>query len=367
VVVDQDGRILCRNGAASALLESLADRSAGRTCCGLLGCQATSGCPTRLTLSGDREVAEIRRDVTTTDGPRAIWVSASLIARDPARVLLQLRCGDVCDRRRQVNPAWRSAKRLRINSFGRTTILCGESTLEGGWVDQRAGDLLRYLIIRRERPVTADEIGEALWHEPGYHVVRNVRTTVHRLRSALEPGRANHQTPAYLTTRGGSYQLNLEHVELDLDEFERGMRRGLDLADHDPAAAATLLTSALALYRDELFADAPFAPWALCERARLHDLACEGLVRLADLEQASGRTGPARSALGRLATLQPLDEGVCRELVRVDIAAGRHSDAKRRYDRLSELMYRSLGYRPGFTLADLAPVTEMKFRSEIEM
>jgi DNA-binding SARP family transcriptional activator len=264
----------------------------------------------------------------------------------------------VHDRRRRADPTWRAAQKLRITTFGRTAIARGATTTEGGWLDQRTGDLLRYLIVRRERAVTADEIGESLWREPGYNVARNVRTCVHRLRTVLEPGRANHQAPDYLVTRGGSYRLNLLHVEIDADVFEARLEQAMALADSDETAAATLLEDALALYGGELFAEVPFAEWALAERARLHDLACNGLAQLAQLLRAAGATEDARRSLERLATLQPLDERVNRDLIELDIACGRHTDAKRRYERVTRMMVESLGYRPAFVLADLVAVTK---------
>lgn len=360
LVVDGRGRILCRNGAAARILESVGGgaTSYGTTCCAVLRCEEAGDCPTRATLSAEVDLPGIRRDLHSPEGHRAVWISAFKLETNPATVLLELRPCDVFDRRRRADPGWRSATPLRVTTLGRTAVLRGEVALEGGWLDQRAGDLLRYLIVRRGRPVTADEIGEALWREPGYHVVRNVRTTVHRLRQALEPGRPNHQASNYLLTQGGSYRLDLDLIELDIEQFEAGVKRGLASSDSDPDAAAKELVAATALYGGELFPESPFAEWALAERARLHDFACDGLNRLATLQRRAGQIELARSALERLATLQPLDEGVCRKLLELDIAAGRHSDAKRRYDRLAHQMHGAIGYQPRFTLADLAPCNQ---------
>ncbi|HXD55926.1 MAG TPA: bacterial transcriptional activator domain-containing protein, partial [Solirubrobacteraceae bacterium] len=160
---------------------------------------------------------------------------------------------------------------------------------------------------------------------------------------------------AYLLTRGGSYRLNQEMVQIDADEFEAGLRGARELVGKQPEVAAERLEQALALYGGELFADCPFAEWALLERGRLHQLACDALDRLAQLRCEEGQPELARQALERLAELQPLDERVCRQLVSLDIADGRHGDAKRRHDRLARMMRESLGYPPRFTLSELAP------------
>ena len=357
LIADGDGRIICGNGAAARLLAQSGLSISDTDCCALLEC-GDGGCLARLAAAGT-PVADVRRDLQTEAGPVAVWLSAAMVTDEPKRILIQLRSGDVKDRRRRIEPGWNTVETLRVTTLGRTTVTCGPVTMEGGWLDQRTGDLLRYLVVRRGRTVTADEIGESVWRSPGYDVARNVRTCVHRLRAALEPGRARHASSAYLLTRGCSYRLNPDHVQVDVDDFERLLTRGAALAEVDPAAAVRELEAALGLYGGEFFSEVPFADWALTERARLHDMACGGLHRLAALHRESGCAGAAREALERLSGLQPLDEGVCRELIELDMSCGRHSDAKRRYDALSHMMRSSLGYGPRFTLADAAVVIEM--------
>jgi DNA-binding SARP family transcriptional activator len=359
LIVDEDGLILCGNTSAAQILRYVGAGSRNASCCALLGCAGPEQCPTSLVLGGQLYVPEMRRDLRGANGSHTLWVSAFPLAEDPVRVLLQLRPGDPRDRLRREETARCGAAPLRITTLGHTAIACGEQTIEGGWLDQRPGDLLRYLIVNRGRAVTAEEIGESLWRTPGYHVARNVRTTVHRLRAALEPCRRSREAPDYLLTRGASYRLNLEQVTLDADEFEAGLRQAIAVHGEDPGACAARLETSLSLYRGELFAESPFAEWALLERARLHQLACEALERLAKLRHRIGQPQLARDALERLASLQPLDEHVCRELLALDVTAGRHSDAKRRYDRLVRMMHDSLGYPPRFALSELTRVTDL--------
>jgi DNA-binding SARP family transcriptional activator len=239
-----------------------------------------------------------------------------------------------------------------VLTLGRTAAQTTGTSLDGDWLDTRVGSLFRYLIVRRSSAVTADEIGESLWRDADYTITRTVRTCVRRLRLELEPHRPNYQVPDYVLTRGGSYLLNREQVDIDADDFERHVSLGL--AEPDRQLASAQLERGLALYKGEFLADAPFAEWALSERRRLHDLACEGLRSLADIQLRSKRFDAARSTLGRLSGLQPLDERVVRELIEVEIRTGRGSDAKRRYDHLTRMMRDTLGTSPSFTLASLA-------------
>jgi DNA-binding SARP family transcriptional activator len=355
LVLDADGTILLGNREASQIMEVVGTNSAVATCCETFGCrQSGDVCLTQLAIAEASGASEVRRDLETPQGLQVVWLSAFPIASDPVRVLLHVRRGDVHDRRYRVNPGWSTTQRLRITTLGHTSVTSAGVALDGDWLDKRSGQLLRYLIVRRGRAVTADEIGESLWRDASYAVASNVRTCVHRLRAELEPRRTNRQAPDYLLTHGGSYRLNLDRVDIDAGEFEARVAAGLRLAPTDTANAACELERGLTLYEGEFLADVPFAEWALCERRRLHELACDGLLTLSRIHRCDGRTDSAARWLEQLAGLQPLDEAVCRELVELDIVHGRGSDAKRRYDRLCRMMSDSLGYSPSFTLAELA-------------
>jgi DNA-binding SARP family transcriptional activator len=355
LVLDGTGTILLGNRQAAQILEAVGVQDEQLTCCETLGCRDVGqACVTKLAVDAATGAWETRRDLDTPRGVQVLWLSAFPIATDPVRILLQIRRGDVHDRRFRANPGWAATQRLRITTLGRTSVAVGGVAIDDDWLDKRAGQLLRYLVVKRSRAVTADEIGESLWRDAGYSVATNVRTCVHRLRAELEPCRSNHKAPDYVLTRGGSYRLSLDRVDVDADEFEAHVASGLRVGDVDAERAARELERGLALYAGEFLADIPFAEWALAERRRLHDLACTGLRTLAQIHRADGRTTLAARWLEQLAGLQPLDEAVCRELVELDILDGRGSDAKRRYDRLCRMMHDALGYRPSFTLAELA-------------
>ena len=93
--------------------------------------------------------------------------------------------------------------------------------------------------------------------------------------------------------------------------------------ESDPQAAAAEIERGLALYQGDFLADLPYAEWAMPERHRLHDLACMGLRRLADIRLELRLVDGAARSLERLAALQPFDEDVHRRLMELDIMRGR--------------------------------------------
>jgi DNA-binding SARP family transcriptional activator len=359
LVLDRDGRVVCRNARATQLIDALGLPETGLTCCELLGCRRPetvleAACLTELALSRDAALPEIRVDIRAPDGASAMWVTAAAIGGADASVVLQLRPGIAGDRRRRTSPHWMVGSKLRVVTLGRTVVESVEGPIGGAWLDQRTGQLLKYLVAERQRAVAVDEIGENIWPGADYAVGASVRYYVHALRRKIEPQRGCREPSAFIAARTGTYRLDLDHVEVDADEFEALVTGGLAAAERDPQAAAAQIERGLALYRGDFLAELPYAEWAMPERHRLHDLACLGLRRLADIRQERRVLDGAARALERLATLQPFDEDVHRRLMELDVMQGRRSDAVRRYAALRSRIRQTFGHEPDFTPADLA-------------
>jgi DNA-binding SARP family transcriptional activator len=361
VVIDREGRIVSRNVQASRLIDAKGLDEAQATCCNLLGCRTAHTvladvCIAELALARGQALPEIRVDVQTLDGNvRALWVATAPL-QEGSHFVLQLRPGPTRDRRRRTDPHWMTGPSLRISTLGRLLVESAEGPLEGSWLDQRTGQLLRYLLTERNRFVATDEIGENLWSNADFAIGGSVRYYVHALRRKIEPTRGHREPSSFILSRAGGYRLNLELVKVDADEFERAILAGLASARSDPDAAQEL-EGGLALYKGDFLADVPYAEWAMNERDRLHNMACTGLRRLAEIHLSSNATVRAVAALERLATMTPYDEGVHRQLMELDIAEGRRSDAIRRYNVLRARIRHVFGHDLEFTPADLAAPT----------
>jgi DNA-binding SARP family transcriptional activator len=359
LVLDGGGRILCANREATRLIEASGLREGGLTCCALLGCRRpgtvlASACLTELAVGGAKPLPEVRVDIATAEGPLAVWAATAPVDREEDRVVLQLRPGVAGDRRQRTTPHWMAGPTLRISCLGRTVVSSTEGQIAGAWLDQRTGQLLKYLVAERSRAVAVDEIGESIWPGADYAVGSNVRYYVHALRRKLEPLRGLREPSAFILAGSGSYRLRLEHVRVDADEFEAHVSGGLAAVKTDRLLAAAEIERGLALYQGDFLADLPYAEWAMPERHRLHDLACVGLGSLADLRLEQGALENAARCMERLAILQPYDEDVHRRLMELEIMQGRRSEAVRRYATLRSRIRRTFGHDPSFTPADLA-------------
>jgi DNA-binding SARP family transcriptional activator len=362
LVLDRGGRVLCSNREAGRLIETVGVVERDLTCCTLFGCRRAgtalaAGCLTELALARDGVLPEVRLDIETPGGLSAIWVAAGPIDGgdgDGRRVGIQLRPGQASDRRQRTALHWVSGPRLRICTLGKTVIESGEGPIGGAWLEQRTGQILKYLVAMRHRPVAIDEIGESIWPGADYAIGASVRYYIHALRRRLEPERGSRQPSVFIAVGSGTYRLKLDHVVVDADEFEAEVTAGVARAEHDPQGAAVKIERGLASYHGDFLADLPYAEWAMSERQHLHDLACMGLGCLANIRIELGLFASAAQCLERLAAMQPYDEDVHRRLMELDIMQGRRSDAVRRYALLRSRLRRTFGHDPEFTPADLS-------------
>jgi DNA-binding SARP family transcriptional activator len=366
IVLDRRGKIVCRNHEAARLIQTTGLPEAQLDCCTLLGCRRphtglANVCLTEVAMSREGPLPEVRVDIRTVTGSSGVWVAAGRFGRHGTRVVLQLRplAARDCDQNQgsdpDRDPQWDTAPQLRIRCLGRTVVESAEGPIRGAWLEQRTGQLLKYLVTERRRPVTVDEIAESIWPEADYAAGVSVRYYVHALRRRLEPLRGSREQSAFVVAQAGTYRLELERVLVDADEFEAHIGAGFATTEPDPQVAIGEIECALAMYRGEFLADLPYAEWAMAERDRLHDLACKGLRRLVDMRLERDEVEAAARCLERLATLQPYDEDVHRRLMELDIMHGRRSDAVRRYATLRSRIRRTFGHDPAFTPADLSP------------
>lgn len=235
---------------------------------------------------------------------------------------------------------------LSIRTLGRTEVECSEAEPNGGWLAQRAGQLLKYMVCRRDEFVSVDECVEALWPEAGIAARNSVRHAVFALRSMLEPNRSERGSSSFVITVGGCYALNRRRVEIDVDEFER-------LTDPRAKLSLEALERAMAIYADDFLADEPYAEWAFPERERLRERADLALRRLAAAGIESGDYAAAESAAIRLALMWPLDADAHRAQVALCLARGHLSQAQRWYSSFRHRLQRDLEIEPDFTLAHL--------------
>jgi DNA-binding SARP family transcriptional activator len=354
LVVDRSGTVLASNRAAANIVGQ------GHHSCELLGCRAPGPlahvCLTEAALTRGGALPEIRLDLPAGNPTGAAWVTAAPLNADGSRVVIELRPGDAADRRRRSIPHWTAGAQLRIITLGATRVESAEGPIGGRWLEQRPGQLLKYLLAERHRVVRAEEIAETIWPGSGLKILGNVRHFVHALRTRLEPERGRRVPSSFILNVQGGYALDRRHVYIDADDFEDHVRAGLDhLADGHVALARERLEHAMSLYAGDFLADEPYADWAIPQRDLMRRLAADALRSLVSIARHDGDLDAAAAHLERLGDMEPFDTDVHRDILTLCLLRGRRSEALRRYAALRVRILRTFGEDIDFALADLRP------------
>jgi DNA-binding SARP family transcriptional activator len=325
--------------------------SRGISCCEALDCARNTsdagGCLTRLALANPEGL-----------GPRP-WRQErgeqSLRGRISARtvraaggdvVVFELRFGNLPDIPSRASP-------VEVAALGRLSVTVGGVPRDGDWLQQRPGQVFRYLLAARAGPQRSEAIASALWPDRGPGAVANVRYCVFKLREHL--GEREHPARSLIVRAAGGYYVDPRRLRLDVDGFESKVTVGLSAARRgDAADAEEALGDALALYRGDFLADDPYADWAFTEREYLRAQAGKALAAMAQIALAGGRLVAAADHLQRLAQLEPFDSRVHQMLIEVCLRRGRRTEALRHYHALRARLQRAFGEQPDFDVANIA-------------
>lgn len=210
---------------------------------------------------------------------------------------------------------------------------------------QRQRELLALLLLHADELVRIDQLSEALFGERHTDNAANaVRVAVSRLRRVLGHG----ELEEVIRTHPGGYVLTTKPHELDLAQFEGLLRdaRGCLAAD-DPAAAATLLREALALWRGPPLADLALVDSFQGEIRRLEHLRELALIERIRADLALGGGAELVPEIETLVASVPLQERLRGQLMLALYRAGRQADALATYREACLLMREQLGLQPG--------------------
>ena len=351
VLVDR-GTIVWWSAAVEACLEIAGMRwTRGMPCCEALQCAANDdgACLSARALEQDDGLAP--RPWRAGDGDRCL--EATLAGRRLRSGAGGMSVFELQDLRGGACGAAPRERDVRVSALGRLSVSVGGRLRDGDWLQQRPGQVFRYLLASREAAQRSEAIASALWPERGPSAVANVRYCVFKLREQLAEG--PDPSCSVIARDAAGYRIDMPRVDLDVDEFQSKAATGITAhRSGDSATAEAILTEALALYRGEFLADDPYADWAFSEREYLRSLAGKGLAAMAQISLAAGRLVGAADHLQRLAQLEPFDSHVHQMLIEVCLRRGRRTEALRHYHALRARLHRAFGEQPDFEMTTVA-------------
>ncbi|TMR99215.1 AfsR/SARP family transcriptional regulator [Nonomuraea basaltis] len=206
--------------------------------------------------------------------------------------------------------------RVRFTILGPVGVSVGDRMVPGAAPRHRA--VLAYLLLHARTVISTDRLIGAIW---GLTPPGTARAQIHASIAVIRKVLREAGAAQVLQTRAAGYVIVSEPGQLDLEEFTSRIVAART-AD-DPAAQ---LRAALALWRDEAFADV-LADYVDEARARLTERRLTVVERLAELELAQGRHEELIDELTSHLAVHPLREKLCGHLMLALHRSGRQADA----------------------------------------
>jgi SARP family transcriptional regulator, regulator of embCAB operon len=236
---------------------------------------------------------------------------------------------------------------VRVYITGRVRIESAGRLIDEQRFPARQGRVLfAYLVCHRQRPVTRDELAEALWPralpaawETALNaLISKVRTL---LKGVGQPSRLN------VSGAFGTYVLHVgEGTWIDREAAAEAIDQAEGLMHADRWRDAWAPSNIAAITARQPFLAGEEGEWIETERARLHAILMRALDCLSEIWLLNGEPSLALGATRESVALEPFREEGYRRLMRVHTALGNRAEALRVYESCRALLAKELGTDP---------------------
>jgi LuxR family transcriptional regulator, maltose regulon positive regulatory protein len=234
---------------------------------------------------------------------------------------------------------------IHVYTLGRPAIVVDGKPIDfSGKAQRRPLELLYYLASNGGREIAVARVLNALWTDEDHAVSRTAfDMALGRLRRLLG-------APDALPLAGGRLSLSDRVCWVDVRACER-MLGEVDTAP-DADCRLALLDRILHLYQGD-FLVGEEAGWAVLARERLLARLMRGIRHTGQSLEEAGRWSEATAFYERVRERFPVDEDLCRRLIRSHIELGEFAQATHQYGRCRELFAKVLGVLPSPATLDL--------------
>jgi serine/threonine protein kinase/DNA-binding SARP family transcriptional activator/WD40 repeat protein len=236
---------------------------------------------------------------------------------------------------------------MQVRVLGTIEVLEPPGVALGGPTQRR---VLSTLLMNADRVVSVDQLVDAVWPERDVpeRAEHNVRTYVHRLRTALDGAGER------IETAGTGYRLRLQRDELDATRFEDLVAAArVAMAAEQLDRTQELLDEAFELWAGRPYDEFADEEWARAEVVRLREVRASALEhRFAALLDAGRHTevvGPLQEAV----TEEPWREARRMQLALALYRSGRQAEALRSIQRYRAELVDELGLEASTELDQL--------------
>lgn len=227
--------------------------------------------------------------------------------------------------------------------LGAVEVLRDGAPVRLGGPKQRT--VLALLALRLGRPISTDELIDALWGEDAPPGARHtLQTYISNLRIELGD---------IVVREAGGYRLELDRTQVDAARFEDEVNEARMLLAGQPTTAAARLRDALSLWRGHPFNDQTGVALLDAESRRLEELRLLAVEERIDADLAIGRHSQLVAELEGLTVENPLRERFRAQHMLALYRSGRQAEALRSFERVRQYLAEELGIDPSTELADL--------------
>lgn len=232
--------------------------------------------------------------------------------------------------RRQAHVLQTPVAHLSILAFGQASVSIGGKLLtRADWQTQSVQEFFFYLLTN-PKPMTKEQIGEALWHgvyEPAKLMLR-FKNDIYRLRKAVG------QEAIFYKDNYYSFNRKLDY-EYDVEAFESYITKARTEENADEKIA--LFHKAIDLVKGPYLADI-YTDWAIYERQRLNQKYLNALSTLGDLYLNNAQPEKALEICQRAIDYDPAFETSYKVMMQIYHHLGNRDSIVRIFTNLEEIV-----------------------------
>ena len=240
--------------------------------------------------------------------------------------------------------------KVKVCTLGKFSLTVGRVTVsETINRSNRIWNLLAYMLMHREKPVTQAELIDAIWPEDDSSNPGNtLKTLIYRVRSMLSE--AFGEDFRLITSQRGAYSLNrtYEYI-LDTDDYERIVESATrpNVSDEERLA---YFARACALYGGDYIPRLSTELWVIPLAMHYHTMHLDLVKTYANLLFRTERYREVVELCNDGVRLDAYDEDLHALIVRAYAKQGNEAAAISHYQTATSMLYRNLGVRPSETL-----------------
>jgi DNA-binding SARP family transcriptional activator len=206
--------------------------------------------------------------------------------------------------------------------------------------------ILRYMVAQSNHRVTMDTLMALLWPEDEPEVAHHkLQVAISALRRSLNNSYASDTGGGYILCKKGVYQLNpAVLIRTDVQEFLAFYQAGRQ--QNSISAAVSHYEAACRLYKGAFLTEDLYVDWPIIQREQLNHAYFAMCGALSEHYLEIGSYEDSAKWANAILKENHCDEVAYRQLMRINVKAGRRSEALRQYQRCERILAEELDVSP---------------------